>query len=73
MSHSRITRRHAVAALAGGGAVGLVAGCADNGAEKGNDKPEPLQLDLDDPIDLAFARQKVIGSIANGPCGVKRS
>ncbi|MBT8444392.1 MAG: DUF1838 domain-containing protein [Gammaproteobacteria bacterium] len=64
MSQSRITRRRAVAALAGGGAVGLVAGCADNGAGSGQNKPEPLQLNLDDPIDLAYARQKVIGSVA---------
>jgi len=65
MSQSRITRRHAVAALAGGGAIGLVAGCADNKAGPDNIKPAPLQLDLDDPIDLAYARQKVIGSVEN--------
>lgn len=65
MSNSRITRRHAVAALAGAGAAGLVAGCADNGAQTGNNKPAPLQLNLDDPIDLSFARQKVIGSVVS--------
>lgn len=64
MSNSRITRRHAVATLAGAGAVGLVAGAADNGAEQGDHKPKPLELDLNDPVDLSYARQKVIGSVA---------
>ncbi len=64
MSNSRVSRRQAVTALAGAGAIGLTAGCADNGARSGNNKPAPLALDLDDPVDLAYARQKVIGSVA---------
>ncbi len=59
MDTSKITRRDAVASIAGIGAIGMVAGCSD-GAEQ---KPAALQLDLDDPIDLAYARQKVIGSV----------
>jgi len=38
----------------------MVAGCS----AKVEDKPETLQLDLNNPIDLSFARQKVIGSVA---------
>ncbi len=61
MSDSGLTRRKALTALAGVGATGLVAGCAQPEARK----PEPLQLDLNDPVDLAYARQKVVGSVAN--------
>ena len=51
--------------LAGAGATSLGVGCADNGAEQGSDKPAPLELDLNDPVDLSYARQKVIGSVAS--------
>jgi hypothetical protein len=60
MDKSRITRRDALASIAGLGAMGMAAGCS-KGADQ---KSEALQLDLNDPIDLSFARQKVIGSIA---------
>ncbi len=56
-----LTRRQALTALTGAGAAGLVAGCAQPAA----DKPEPLQLDLNDPADWSYARQKVIGSVAD--------
>jgi hypothetical protein len=55
-ANTRITRRHAVTALAG--AAGLATGCVD-----GRSDPAPLDLDLNDPVDLSFARQKVIGSV----------
>lgn len=61
MSGSSITRRQALTSLA---TAGLVAGCADDGAVTAEKRPEPLRLDLDDPVDLAVARQKVIGSVA---------
>ncbi len=60
VKNSSLTRRQAVAGLAGVGATGLMAGCSNGG-----DKPAPLQLDLNDPVDLSVARQKVIGSVAN--------
>jgi hypothetical protein len=65
MSNSRVTRRHAVAALAGASAIGLAAGCADTQVDSVQVKPTPLDLDLNDPIDLSYARQKVIGSVAS--------
>jgi hypothetical protein len=61
MNKAKLSRRHALTALAGAGAAGLVAGCADGSKPK----PQPLQLDLNDPVDLSYARQKVIGSVAN--------
>jgi len=59
MGKSTMTRRNAVASIAGLGAAGMVAGCS-GGSDR---KPEPLQLDLNDPVDLSYARQKVIGSV----------
>ena len=58
MNQSRISRRETLALLAG--AAGAASGCAPSGGPK----TERLKLDLDDPVDLSFARQKVIGSIA---------
>jgi hypothetical protein len=61
MTNSKISRRSALGSLAGLGAVGLTAGCANETAES---SAPLLDLDLNDPIDLAYARQKVIGSVA---------
>jgi hypothetical protein len=60
MDKLRMTRRKAVAGLAGVGAVAVGAGCASETEQKA----DPLDLDLNDPIDLAYARQKVVGSVA---------
>jgi hypothetical protein len=60
MSDHNFSRRKALGSLAGFTAAGLTAGCAEPSAPR----PQPLQLDLNDPKDLAFARQKVIGSVA---------
>jgi hypothetical protein len=60
MSDARLSRRSAIGTLAGLGAAGLAAGCA-NEAQR---PPQRIQLDLEDPVDLAVARQKVIGSVA---------
>lgn len=61
MAESKFTRRKALKSIAGVGAAtaGLAAGCSGEGGSAA-----PLKLDLDDPIDLAFARQKVRGSVA---------
>jgi hypothetical protein len=61
MADSKLTRRKALASIAGLGtatAAGLVSGCSDDAVPV-----VPMELDLDDPIDLAFARQKVRGSV----------
>ena len=60
MKKSIMTRRDAVASIAGLGGLGMAAGCSNGAMEK----PEPLSLDLNDPVDLSYARQKVIGSVA---------
>jgi hypothetical protein len=60
MNDSVMNRRNAMVALAGAGAAGLVGGCS----EPSKAVPKTLELNLDDPVDLAFARQKVIGSVA---------
>jgi hypothetical protein len=60
MSKPLINRRAALATMASAGAVALGAGCSNTAVPA----KERLQLNLDDPVDLAIARQKVIGSIA---------
>jgi hypothetical protein len=60
MSSKQMNRRKVMASLAGVGAAGMVAGCAKSDAPV----QQRMELDLNDPVDLAVARQKVIGSIA---------
>ena len=60
MSKSGITRRHALATIAGVGAAGIVSGHADAATPDA----EQFKLDLNDPVALSVARQKVIGSVA---------
>jgi hypothetical protein len=57
MSKPDVNRRDALLAL--GGAAGLMAGCVQEDART----LERLELNLDDPVDLAYARQKVRGSV----------
>ena len=56
-----LSRRDALGSLAGLTTAGLVGGCAN---EPINSATPLLDLNLNDPVDLAFARQKVIGSVA---------
>jgi hypothetical protein len=51
-----------VGSLGGIGAAGLLGACTETAEQPA---PVPLKLDLNDPEDLAVARQKVIGSVAD--------
>ncbi len=62
MAEKQLSRRKAIGSLAGLGAAGFIAGCENQSVSQA--ASPPLQLDLNDPVDLAVARQKVIGSVA---------
>jgi len=61
MSAKKLSRRKALGSIAGLGTAGLISGCANETTSQ--PAPRKLNLDLNNPEDLAVARQKVIGSI----------